>query len=68
MTESYEQRALELIAENVALKAQVNSLLKACKLYGECIDYNDIDQANKADEIVLKTPEQCLNSVRVISY
>ena len=51
-------------AENGQLKAQVNSLLKACQLYGDSVDNDDLGLANEADTIVLMIPEQCLNSVK----
>jgi len=52
-----------------ALKAQVNHLLKACKLYGDEIPYGDSicdhSALGEADTIVLMTPEQCLNSIKI---
>lgn len=57
-----ERNAFE--AENIALKAQVNSLLTACKFYMDCIHEDQVG-LEEADTIVLMTPEQCLNSVCV---
>ena len=68
MTNSYQQQQIDLIAENEALKCQVNNLLKACKLYGDEISYGDgtCDHSalDEADTIVLMTPEQCVNSIK----
>ena len=52
-----EDQALKEINE---LKARVNNLLKACKLYGDCIDFESIDLANEADTIMIMSPAQCL--------
>lgn len=59
-----EKHEFELIAENEGLKAQVNNLLKACQLYGDCIDFGNIAQANEADNILSNTNKQCLSSVK----
>lgn len=54
-----------LLADNKALKAQVNQLLKACQLYGDSIVTTEtLDKIERADTIVIMTPEQCLNSVK----
>jgi len=64
MGNSYEQQQLDLVKERDELKSQVNSLLKACKLYGDCFGCSN-PESDEADTIVLLTPEQCLNSVRL---
>ena len=57
------------LKEIEALKAQVNELLRACKLYGDSLsaNYPELDckdAIEEADTIVLMTPEQCLNQIK----
>lgn len=56
-----ERNAFEV--ENISLKAQVNQLLKACKLYGDGIESHA--SLDEADTIVIMTPEQCVESIGI---
>lgn len=61
-----EQQALDLVAENEALKAQVNELKSGLDfMIQRPFDENDfVSMVSQCNAILDKTPEQCLNSVK----
>ena len=72
MTNSYQQQQIDLIAENEALKAQVNMLGEKLHWISHfMIEHSEyelfkklLNWGSETDSLLSMTPKQCLNSVK----
>jgi len=64
---SYEKQALDTIAENEALKAQVNVLRESLvELFNGGWDHKHSEEiSDRASVVLASTPEQCLATVKI---